>query len=187
MFAKRLSSMIILNLLPQAAEKQINQRNILNYLQKQILILFFLVLIISFSCFLAKILLKKQFAVLLSSFEKSQSQNLELNNKIKNLNKNIGEFQKIQADFINWPAFIVQFNQLIPKDITILSFNMQSIGNLDLTGIFAERSNFIQFQDNLKNSDFVLEVVSSSKNLLKTKDNDFSLNLKINMEKIKKL
>lgn len=179
--------MIILNLLPPEAEKQINQKKIFTYLKRRIFIAYFLILIIAASLWFAKILLKKQFDALLASLEKSQSQNLELNNKIKKANKEIAEFQKIQTNFINWPIFIVQFNQLIPKDITILSFNMSAGGNLDLNGLFVKRPHFIQFQDNLKNSDFVLEIASSSKNLLKTENNNFSLNLKIDMAKIKKL
>lgn len=91
----------------------------------------------------------------------------------KELNEELLRIEKIQNDYIKWPSFIKDFENLTPAGIVFdsLEFNTNLLDNdskmtFQISGIANTRDNLIAFQKNLENSNNFSNIKTPLSNLI---------------------
>lgn len=98
------------------------------------------------------------------------------------VNKKMSEVGVVQADYVKWSRILQNFLRLIPEGNQIhkIYFDKDS-QKLTVQGLAATRDNFLELENNLKESDLATEIKSPISNLLYQSEINFSLEAKLNI------
>ena len=175
-----------LNLLPPEEINKLEAKQFIGLLRNfSIWILFFLIIFIIFLSsiiFYFSIILKAQNELIEIRKNNERTQYLtEIEDKIKELNKNLIKIRLKQKEMIIWTPIIEELSEIIPTGIYLTDLSYQeSLEKLSLRGIANTRENFLNFQDRLNKSSCFEEIEAPLSNLIKKNNVDFVFNIKMN-------
>lgn len=174
------------NLLPPKEKKELS----LNAINQWFVFFcgFLLVLVIIFTLLCLNsylylyIIIKSQNQLIEAEEKNAKAQELiQIEEKIKQTNQKIRKIDQLQASFICWTPILEEITVTVPSGIYLTSFLYQSgKDKASLSGHADTREKFIEFQDSLKESPVVIDLVSPLSNLTKKQDINFNFNFKIN-------
>lgn len=110
-------------------------------------------------------------------------QNIRIENtQIEEINIKTAQVSGLQKDFIKWSQVLYDFMNIIPEGNVIYKITFdQNNKKLDLNGYAQNRDDFLQLQENLEKSDFILKVHSPISNLLYQENINFNLSADLNL------
>ena len=104
----------------------------------------------------------------------------ELENKIKEVKEDLNKIFQIEENQPKWSNFLKNISVLAPEEIKLASFKSDvNSKDIKITGFAPTREIFISFEKALREDPKIIDVVSPISNILKEKNIDFSLTLKI--------
>lgn len=111
----------------------------------------------------------------------------QIRDEILTFNKEIEELSAIDSELFSFPLLLEEINTLIPEGIAIKSINFNDEDlSLSLTGIANTRDKLLKIQGNLKNAEFIEEIISPISNFDEKSQIPFLIQIKLDFAKLKK-
>jgi Tfp pilus assembly protein PilN len=182
--AKTKSYMIVLNLIPTNKKRELYLTQI--YLVTKYLIILILLLAntVAIILLLTKLILQNYFAEVVNQTTLTTQYANTFNRDLKGFNQKLFTVEKIQKEYISWLDFIINFSQLIPKDIGLYNLTLNE-NKILINGFAKTRDQLLALEGNLKKSEIFSEVIVPLENLLKKENIDFTLKAAINLDQLK--
>ncbi|MFH1565084.1 MAG: PilN domain-containing protein [bacterium] len=181
--------MITLNLISPEYKKTIKIKKILRDGRNVFSYTMFIVILAAIILLIAKRLLDDNY---FEAVEQATliSQNPTENKTNKEINKKIKLAWQAQQDYMPWSRLIIMISKLVPDNVTIESFNVNSDVNkteykISLSGVAASRNDFLDFKKNLLEAKDLFEekdIEIPLANLVEKEDIKFDIILKIKKE-----
>jgi len=172
--------MLSLNLLSPQKKNEVQKEMLFFSLQYIISITLIGVAIIGIILLIAKIVMQ-------NSFNQAVNQSLlvtkeygQLNQQVRITNEKIILFDKIQKEFISWSPKLTALTELTPKNIEIISININNATQMvKINGFAKNRDALLIYKQRLESSGFLEEINLPIESLLKAEDLDFILEAKL--------
>ncbi len=176
--------MITLNLISPAKKQELRLMQLYIMIKNLIIIILFVTIITAIILLLTKMSLQNYFNDVVAQTTATTKYANLFNEDLKELNQYIKSVDEIQQKYIPWTKFFIGLSKLVPDEINLFSLNLNE-GKILITGLAKTRDKLLEFQKNLKNSEFFSEVTIPIDNLLERKDINFSIKANINLENVK--
>lgn len=180
--------MLSLNLISRELKKEINLKRVSAVIKKMSAILIVAAALFAIILSTAKIILRNNLNQALERANLVADAENPYIAKIKNINSKIIAAQSIQNDYIPWTLTLENLTNLTPRGITYSYLKIDKIGGqASLRGLADMRENLLELKNNLNNSNLFSEVKSPMENILQKENINFSIDMKLNIDKIKKI
>ncbi len=191
--------MIKINLLPQARKEEIKWHQASRLVIFYSIIILMAVGIFISSLFVVQIFLQRELSSLDEEIQLRQksirTQELKaLEVQIKTFNKEILRLNKIQAGHTYYSKFLEKFTEIIPKDVQLFVLDIQkadenskeNLYKINIVGKAKTREDLLAFKKALEKSDDFQNLHLPLSSLTKRYDIDFTLNVFLKEEALRK-
>ncbi|MFH1112120.1 MAG: hypothetical protein V1712_03590 [Patescibacteria group bacterium] len=177
--------MIKLNLISPEQKKSLHYEFIYLAIRSVIWLVLIFIIIISAIFLSSRIMLEDNYSTLVFETTLVNQRNQGIDSEIAQINAALKELSSVQKDFIKWSAFLVNFTQAIPSNITISSLAIEKeTKSLNLTGVALTRDDFLKLEKNLYQLPYLTNVSRPITNLLLKKNVEFQFTATINYDKL---
>ena len=178
------------NLLPPAEQKQFKLET-LNYTIANFGVWILLSLVVFVALlFMAQLLLDQRVEdttkQVNARYQELQNLKLpEVQKEIEILNKNLANFQKLEAVHEVWSSMLIEFARLVPSDLTVDSILITRKDNkIEISGHGLTRKSVLELRENLLSSSYFQFVNFPLSNLEKARDVSWKYRFYFNEEKL---
>ena len=173
--------MNFINLVPENQKKILNRERMFLLLHG---IIGMIVVVIAFNAIMltgARFILINHYNNLKNDSALVNTELINLQNDIIEINKKINDAQKIQTSFVKFSDLSSSINKLAPKGIIVEFMHIDAKdNNLRINGISKNRELLLVLKDNLENSGFVKKLESPLSNLLEKENIEFRFSADLN-------
>jgi len=177
--------MITINLLPKKDIRQLKLVRLRGFILKRVIILSVFGLLVILALGALDFMLRRNLEALNTELEAKMSEagasySLDLQEKIDRFNQNLEQVAKLQENHVPLNPFLVELARITPAKASLTSlkiFRVEADG--ELTGKAERRDDLLEFQANLKESDFFGSIESPLSNLTSRENVDFRFKFKI--------
>ncbi len=166
--------MISLNLISPAKKKELYLLQLYSVLKNLIIMVLLLSVISATALLMTKIALQNHFTAIVGQTTLNNKFANIFNNDVQTFNALVRDVTEVQASFIPWAPFLVEFSALIPTGVTLKSISIID-DRLTLSGNATTRDELLTFERQLKLSTLLTDVTIPLDHLLKRENIDFSL------------
>jgi Tfp pilus assembly protein PilN len=172
-----------LNLLPPEEKKKIKLLQFSNLLVSFGFWLLFLMIIFSLlmvSVFVFLHIISNAQSGLMEQREKNEKTQalFEVEEKISETNKSINQIYKKQEEMIVWTPILEKTSEIIPEGVYLNAFSYnKSSERVNISGYAETREALLEYEKNLKESEYFKEVESPLSNIIKKEDIEFSFQI----------
>lgn len=168
--------MITLNLLPPTQHTAIKKERIYSTVENFLSIFLVVLIVIASLLFLIKKTLEKNLSELARQGVQANIKTSELNNKIQEINDTLKVIEEIQKKTKTISPFVLEFSQIIPKEVKTTSFQVNTEdSSVKIKGLAKTRNALLKFKKNLEASDKFTDVKVPLSNLLEKEDIEFEI------------
>jgi hypothetical protein len=175
--------MLNLSLIPQEARMAIKLKRIYQLTKRISILLILITLFVAITLLSAKIILQNNFNKVVAETTLVTKNYQSNNNRVREINSQLDNIQKIQKDFFPWSLFLKNLAEITPEDINYenISFNLND-QNLKIKGEAKTRDGLLILKDNLSDSGIYSIIDFPIKNILTKENISFSIDVKINLD-----
>lgn len=179
--------MMILNLLPPTKKEEVRYKKIFISVKRLISGVALLLVVVIIILYGTQIILKDNLNKIENRVDQAQEVTERLSIPIiqvtKDFNQTLKDIEDIQKYYVKWTGVLKQFNQLVPDNIqlTFLSFKLEN-RQVEIKGRAPNRSVFLDFKNNLENSNILTDLHSPISNLLTRENVEFEFTAKLSEE-----
>jgi len=178
--------MIHLNLIPSNQKERIMREKKFLLMHIYIGILVIAIAASSIAMTIARFILINHFNNLRQNSSLVNVENQIVQNSIRETNKKMEDLEIVQKDFVKWTKLLSDFNGLIPDNVQIDFFNLNSTTlNFRLTGMAITREDLIEERSNLENSSLIKNLQAPLSNFLQKENIEFRFAGQINIDPYK--
>ena len=178
--------MISLNLISPAKKKELYLLQLYSVFKNLIILVLLLSVISATVLLMTKIALQNHFATIVGQTTLNNKFANIFNNDVQTFNALVRDVTEVQALFIPWAPFLVEFSALTPSGVTFKS--MSIVGNrLTISGNATTRDELLTFERQLKSSMLLTEVAIPLDHLLRKENIDFSLRATITLTTLQQM
>ena len=179
--------MLVLNLVSDELKKEIKFRHLYQLIKKINFIFIILTIIIAIILLVARIILQNNFNKVVEQTTLVTRSNQSYNNKIREINSKLNFTENIQKDFISWSSLIEDLAKITPADVTFYFVKINySDQTLKLKGRAAQRDSLLTLKNEMENSNLYQDLQFPLKNILEKTNVEFEIEVKLNLENLKK-
>jgi len=166
--------MINLNLLPPIKKQEFHLAQIYILIKDLIILILLITIIIAIILLVAKYILQNNFNRVVEQTTQTTRYAVTLNKDIRSFNESVSSVEKIQKKYVSWLDFIIQFNKLIPDEISVYNVSVKE-NKILINGAAKTREKLLELKSNLEQSTLLTNVVVPLENLLKKQNVDFTI------------
>jgi len=104
----------------------------------------------------------------------SSTKRASLEKSTKDLNSQLNTIESIQKEYVKWSNLLTELTKIVPGGVKINSLELNKNNKkVNITGVSINREVLLEFQNNLKNSNYFTNITSPISNLLVRENVEF--------------
>lgn len=109
------------------------------------------------------------------------SRHSDTNNIIRNINNILVKVEKIQKEYTNWTALLLEVTETIPQNIEVLKINFNQKNELNINGIAPDRQSLLTLQNALEKITWIKDFTIPPAQLTEKQNINFSFVIPIKL------
>ncbi len=169
-----------INLLDQDKKKYIISMINYYFIKNIFELILISIILISISTIGARYILEEYYNDIKKDIDIVNKKQIQINDKIKKINKTFANAQNIQKQFKNWSKIIIDISNNLPDNIKLNSLKLNNQQQtIYIGGLAKTRQDLLDLKNNLENLEYIETIDIPLSELTKTENFKFSLELNI--------